>query len=76
MTRVKLEYVISPAAANGPIGMIFGMGMDIDQCMPIFGKSKSKVKGQGQNNTTNRFLQRFLVTSARFLVHSRPKRVK
>ena len=48
MTRVKLEQskncVISPTAANGPIGMIFGMGMDIDQSMPIFGKSKSKVK--------------------------------
>ncbi len=46
--------------------MIFGMGMDIDECMPIFGKSRSKVKGQGQNNTKNRFLQRLLVTSARF----------
>ncbi len=56
----------SPAAANGPIDTIFGMGVDIDDRMPIFGKSRSEVKGQGQQSTKNRFLQRRLVTGARF----------
>ncbi len=56
----------SPAVTNGPIDMIFGMGMDIDDRMPIFGKSGSKVKGQGQKSAKNRFLRRLLVTGARF----------
>ena len=55
-----------PAAANGPINMIFCMGMDIADRMSIFGKSGSKVKGQGQKSAKNRFLQRLLVTGARF----------
>ena len=33
--------ITSPAAANGPIDMIFGMALDIDDRMPIFGKSRS-----------------------------------
>ncbi len=37
------------------MGMIFGMGMDIDNRTPIFGKSGSKVKGQGQKSEKNRF---------------------
>ena len=56
----------SPAAANGPNDMIFGKWVDIDDRMPIFGKSRSKVKGQGQKSTKNLFLQRLLVTGARF----------
>ncbi len=46
--------------------MIFGMGMDIDDRMPILGKSMSEVKGQGQKSTKKWFLQRLLVTGARF----------
>ncbi len=52
MSRVKIVTVTtSPAAAAGPMGMIFGMGMDIDNRMPIFGKSGSKVKGQGPKSS-------------------------
>ncbi len=49
----------SPPAANGPIDMIFGMGMDIDDRMPIFGKSWSKVKGQGQKVQKTGFCRDF-----------------
>ncbi len=58
--------VTSPPAANGPIDLIFGMGLDIDDRMPIFGKSGSKVKGQGQKSKENGFLQRPLVIAAMF----------
>ncbi len=54
----------SPAAANGPTDMIFGMRMDIDDRMTIFGKSGSKVKVKKVQK--NRFLQRLLLTGARF----------
>ncbi len=37
LSRVKI-VMASPAAANGPIDMIFGMGKNIDDRMPIFGK--------------------------------------
>ncbi len=42
----------SPAAANRPMNLIFGMYMDIGDRMPIFDKSRSKVKvkGQGQKS--------------------------
>ena len=56
----------SPPAAKGPIDVIFGMGMYIDDRMPIFSKPRSQVKGQGQKRTKNRFLQRLLVTGGRF----------
>ena len=56
----------SPAAANEPMDMIFGVRVDIDDNMPVFGKSRSKVKGQGKKSTKNRFVQRHLVTGARF----------
>ncbi len=49
----------SPAAANGPIDMNFGMGVDIDDRMPIFGKSGSKVKSQGQKSAKTVFFSDF-----------------
>ncbi len=64
----------SPAAANGPTNMIFGMGMDIDDRMPIFGKSGSKVKVkkvQKKQVFAATFSDRWQV-----LVHSRPERVR
>ncbi len=33
--------ITSPAAANGPIDVIFGPGMDIDDRMPTFGIARS-----------------------------------
>ncbi len=54
----------SPAAANGPIDMIFGMGMDIEDHMPILGKSRSKVKVKKVKK--NWVLQQLLVTGTWF----------
>ncbi len=49
----------APSVANGPMDMIFGMGMDIDDRMPIFGKSMSKVKViKVQKNMTVTFSDR------------------
>ena len=56
----------SPAAVNRPMDMTFGIKVVIDDHTPIFGKSRSKVKGQGKKSTKNKFLQRRLVTGARF----------
>ena len=38
---VRLHEMTSAFAANGPMDMIFGMGMYIGDRMPIFGKSRS-----------------------------------
>ena len=38
----------SPAGANRHTDLIFDMYMDIGDRMPVFGKSRSKVKGQCQ----------------------------
>ncbi len=40
----------SPVAADGPMGMIFGMWMCFGDRLLIFVKSGSKVKGQGQKS--------------------------
>ncbi len=37
-----------PAIVNGPINMIFDRMMGFNLNLLIFGKSRSKVKGQGQ----------------------------
>ncbi len=36
--------ITSPAAGNGPIDMIFGVGMEIDDRLPICDESRAKVK--------------------------------
>ena len=47
----RLWITAFPAVANGSIGMIFGRMMGPGYGMLIFGKSGSKVKGQGQIST-------------------------
>ena len=42
---VRPHEMTSAAAAIGPMDMIFGMGMYIDDRIPIFGKPGSWVKG-------------------------------
>ena len=59
---VRPSVTTSPAAAKGPTDLIFGMYMEIGDRMTIFGKSRSKVKGQGQISTKNRFLQSLMST--------------
>ncbi len=48
---VLASVTASPAAANGPTDMIFGMKVCFDYGMLIFGKSRSRVKGQGRKST-------------------------
>ncbi len=50
-----LPWVLaSPAAADGPMGMIFSMWVCLGDRPLIFYKSGSKVKGQGQKSTKKR----------------------
>ena len=51
----RSHITTSPAAVNRRTDLIFGMYMDIGDRMPVFGKSWSKVKGQGQISTKNTF---------------------
>ncbi len=48
---VRSCVTTSTAAANRPTDLIFGMYMDIGDQMPIFDKSRSKVRGQCQKFT-------------------------
>ncbi len=43
-------YPHPPVAADGPTGLIFGMNVGFGCGLLIFGKSGSKVKGQGQKS--------------------------
>ncbi len=43
----------SPAASDGPMGMIFGVWVCLGSRMLIFDKSGSKVKGHGQKSKKN-----------------------
>ena len=48
---VFASVTASPAAASGPMHMIFGMKIYLDYGMLIFGKLRSEVKGQGHKST-------------------------